>query len=195
MTITPSSLDRAVYWRAMSALQRHHGSFTLRIIVDIVGAEHRKRVVNYLDILVDERVVSYESEPARGGLVTYHYRIINLGEVPPIRPRDKGARQRALWTAMRSLKNFSEAELAVAAATEDLPIGRDAAAAYIGELAAAGFITVAGVAPTRFATPSYRLQPSHNTGPRAPIVLVADSVAFDLNLMRSVNLNSSGRAA
>lgn len=193
MAAIPAHAD---YWRVMSALQRHHGRFTSRLLTDILGPEHRDRATSYLDILVEEKVVAFDSEPACGGLVVRHYSIINLGDAPPIRPtRDKGARQRALWTAMRSLKTFTEAELAVAAATEELPIGRDAAGTYIGELIAGGFLVAAGQAPTRFATPSYRLLPSHNTGPRAPIVLLPECIAFDLNLMKAVNLNRSRRPA
>lgn len=188
----------AGYWRTMSALQKHYDGFSLRVLVDIAGPEHRKAIANYLAILVDERVVAFDSAPPTGGLVTHSYRIINSGEAPPLRTRDRGLRQRALWTAIRSLKTFREAELAMAASTDDNPIGRDAAGAYIAELQDAGYLTRVGASADRHAIPIYRLQPGMNSGPRAPIVMREERACFDLNLMRAVNLNRSvttGRAA
>jgi hypothetical protein len=187
--------QRAGWWRVMSALQKHHGGFTLRILVDIVGDEQRKAVRAYLSGLVDENVLTAEASAPVGGLVTHTYRIINPGEAPPLRTADKGARQRVLWNAIRSMKMFREAEIAVAASTEELPIGRDAAGEYIRELVAAGYLAKAGQDANRFATPIYRLLPGMNTGPRAPIVMTKARRCFDLNLMRAVNLNASSRRA
>lgn len=191
----PTEKQRSGWWRVMSALQKHHGGFTLRIVVDIIGEDQRKPIRAYIATLVEENVLTAEPAARVGGLVTHTYRIVNAGEAPPQRMADKGARQRVLWNAIRSMKTFREAEIAVAAATEELPIGRDAAGEYIRELVAAGYLAKIGQDANRFATPIYRLLPAMNTGPRAPIVLLKARRCFDLNLMQSVNLNGSARRA
>lgn len=175
-----------LYWRVMSALQEHYGSFTSAAVNDITGNASRKTVEHYLAFLRSEGIVEVLDEARAGPIVQLRQRIIRPGEAPPSR-RSEGAqmgqRQQALWTAMRSLRNFTPAELAFAASTEDLPIGSDTARSYVRDLRLAGYVVNLGAA-------SYRLLPSRNTGPRAPIVLRTERAAFDLNLMRAVNVTA-----
>lgn len=191
---------RLAYWRIMTGLQMHYGEFTSRVVVDLAGVGHRKTIENYLAFLAAERVVRVvESRMEAGARVTNVYRIVNLGDAPPMRRGDSslGQRQQAMWTAIRSLGTFRVPELAEAAATDEA-IPRETAAGYVADLLKAGYLTIAGHAPESRRFTLYRLVPSRNTGPRAPIVMRQERACFDLNLMRTVNLNAPakiGRAA
>lgn len=175
-----------LYWRVMNALQEHYGFFTSAAINDITGNSTRKTVEAYLAFLRAEHIVEIVAEERNGPIVLLRQRIVRIGEAPPSRRAEgaqMGQRQQALWTAMRSLRNFTPSELAFAASTEDLPIGADTARSYVRDLRLAGYVVNLGAA-------SYRLLPSRNTGPRAPIVLRTERAAFDLNLMRAVNVTA-----
>lgn len=180
-------------WRVMRALQAHYGSFTSAAVHDIVDAPNRKTVESYLAFLRAEGIVEVLDEARAGPIVQFRQRIVRDGEAPPSR-RSEGAqmgqRQQALWTAMRNLRSFTPAELAYAASTAELPIAGDTARSYVRDLRLAGYVANVGAA-------SYRLLPARNTGPRAPIVLRTERAAFDLNLMRAVNVTASeiGRVA
>ena len=189
---------RLACWRIMSALQDHIGSFTSRIVVDIAGSHHRKTVEHYCAFLLAEKVIRIISTETCGAAVTHRYAIINPGDAPPLRSgaSSLGQRQQALWMAMRSLIQFSAAELALAASTDTLVIPRETASSYIADLFRAGYLAIAGHAPERRQTMVYRL--TRNSGPRAPIVQRTRNACFDLNLMQVVNVNSplaTGRAA
>lgn len=184
-------------WRVMSALQAHYGEFTQRVLMDIVGSQHRRTVEAYLAFLVSEKVVSV----SRGSSPTspLSYAIVNAGEAPPLRRGLHGGavRQQALWTAIRGLRTFSVPELAVSASTEELPIGQQLAVEYVQHLTRAGYLRETGALPRQKRTKLYALIPARNTGPRAPIVNRAEP-GFDLNLMRVVNVTATvttGRAA
>jgi hypothetical protein len=177
----------------MRSLQAHFGWFSSAAINDIVDGQHRKSVEHYLAFLRAEGIVETIGEERHGPILHLRQRIVRDGDAPPAR-RSEGAqmglRQQALWTAMRSLKTFTPAELAYAASTDALPIGSDTARSYVRDLKLAGYVApLAGTA--------YRLMPARNTGPRAPIVLRAEQAAFDLNLMQAVNVTASeiGRVA
>lgn len=189
---------RMAYWRIMTGLQTHYGDFSSRIVVDLAGVGHRKTIENYLAFLLAEKVVRVVSTEMRGGIATHRYKIMNIGEAPPMRRGDSslGQRQQALWTAIRSLGQFRASELAGAASTDTMVIARETASGYVADLLRAGYLKIAGHAPERRQTPIYRLV--RNTGPRAPIVMRPERACFDLNLMRTVNLNGPeavGRAA
>lgn len=181
---------RLACWRIMVALQTHYGDFTSRAVTDIAGAGHRKTAENYFAFLVAENVVRIVASSTRGRTVTHRYRILNIGEAPPMRRGDssQGRRQQALWTAMRSLRQFRASALAEAASTDTCIVARETASGYIADLVRAGYVAIAGNAPERRQTPIYRLV--RDTGPRAPIVLRRQRACFDLNLMRAVNLNT-----
>lgn len=186
-----------LYWRLMRTLQQHFGHFTSPALQDLAGTGNRKTIEHYLAFLRTEGVI----EPCGGGTYNgdaWRYRIVRDGEAPPARRlegSDMGLRQQALWTAMRGLRTFTPAELAQAASTEVLVIGSETTRSYVRDLRIAGYLSQVGDG-------GYRLLPSRNSGPRAPIVLRAQRGAFDLNLMRAVNVTAQpagnhdrGRAA
>jgi hypothetical protein len=178
----------ALYWRIMRTLQAQYGWFTSAVVTQIVGTVHRHTVERYLAFLSGEGIVAVRAEP-RGAVIVHVYQMVRDGDAPPSRRTDgadMGLRQQALWVAMRSLPNFTPAELAMAASTDDLPIPAPTARSYIRDLRIAGCVAALN-------GNHYRLLPSSNTGPKAPIVLRAEQAVFDLNLMRTVKV--TGRAA
>lgn len=188
-----------LYWRIMRALNAAYGHFHSRTVVDIVGDRHRKGIERYLTFLLAERVVRIRPDSRETGARAYE--LLRDGEAPPERRTTGGlgTRQQLLWTAMRTLKQFSAAELAVAASTDDIVIPRETAASYISDLVKAGYLATIGPATQKPTVPFYRLLASHNSGPRAPIVLRGEAAAYDLNIMSrvsgAVNPNALRRAA
>jgi len=189
--------DRLTYWRIMTALQAHVGQFTPRLLVDIAGAEHRNAVEAYLDFLIGEKVITLAGRAAPGPRAACCYRIDNSGEAPPARRGHAGglARQSALWTAMRNLRNFTIAELAVTASTDDMPLTEETTKDYVLALERAGYLRRDGHAPRRRRTSVYTLPAPRNTGPRPPIVQRGEDGCFDLNLMQFVNVTGSQQRA
>jgi hypothetical protein len=193
------SLDSGppLVWRLMRLLQEHYGHFTSPALTALVGNGHRKTIEHYLAFLRSEGIIEVCAPPKHPRGDAYQYRIVRDGEAPPS-ARSPGAtmgfRQQAMWTAMRSLRTFTPAELALAASTELISITSDTARPFIFDLKNAGVIVPIG-------GNTYRLLPSRNSGPRAPIVLRKEGAVFDVNLMRRVNVTAStlvahgGRAA
>jgi hypothetical protein len=180
-------------WRIMGVLQEHYGEFGERALADILGASFQRDVKGYLGFLANEKIIARRG--AGTGIAT-RYSIVVFGEAPPHRRGYAGGgdRQHAIWNAIRSLRNFSVAELAIACSTEELPVSQDAALDYVNGLTRAGYVRAAGTA-RRSRTRMYALLPARNTGPRAPVLDRGTTAGFDLNLMRTVNLNDPSRRA
>lgn len=90
--------------------------------------------------------------------------------------RDYGVHeQQALWTAMRSLAQFTFTELAFAAQTTK-KVNVDTVSRYCARLLRAGYL----LKLTEKRPAVYRLQPAMNTGPKAPKMVRVD-LAYDPN--------------
>lgn len=185
-----------LYWRLMRICWQQFGYFTSTAIRELAGNRHRHTIQLYIEFLRTEGVVRITDETRHGGMVIHRYVIERDGDAPPSRrPSDyaMGSRQQALWTAMRAIGAFSPGELALAASTEQLRIAPETARSFVFDLKKAGYVA-------ELAGAKYRLLPARNSGPRAPIILRGRG-AFDLNLMRSVNVTAQpvvqhdGRAA
>lgn len=178
-------------WRMMGILQTHFGEFGERALSDILGQQLQRDVKGYLGFLANEKVLA-----RRGTGLATRYSVICAGEAPPHRRGYAGGgdRQHAIWNAIRSLRGFSTVELAVASSTEEMPVSQEAALDYVNGLVRAGYVRATGTAH-RSRTRLYALVPARNTGPRAPVLDRGTTASFDLNLMRSVNLNVSSRVA
>jgi hypothetical protein len=120
-------------------------------------------------------VSSWVAESAKaGGLVVIAkrrgasvYAVAGLDHARSAREATEARTRRHLWTAMRSLSTFSLAELVATASTDDLVIGRRAAADYVRRLAIVGVLIPLRPQTKRSVT-HYRLRPSADTGPLAP---------------------------
>ena len=106
-------------------------------------------------------------------------------EAPRVRkdgtPVHMGRGREQMWRTMKVLGEFSARDLAVHASTEDCPVSLEDAKHYVRYLAKAGYL----VPLTRGRAVRYRLLPSKNTGPRAPMIQRVRQV-YDPNLGRVV---------
>lgn len=186
----------ASIWRTMGILNHHFGFFTTRAVLDILGNSERRLVEGYIAFLKRESVIEITEAERQTSVTAFRFRLVRDGEAPPL-PTGEKARMRecrqALWTAIRGLRQFSPAELALAASTENLAV-RGAVQPFLAALTGAGYLD-------RLTPSVYRLRRARDTGPRAPILTSEDGSLFDLNLMRAVNvtaqssLQHGGRAA
>lgn len=179
------------YWREMRA--RGERGFTVQDIAlasDGVAHGTVKRYVWYLEKA--GHIVKVGTKKSGYGIANI-YRIKKDRSTAPIeRGGDKGrpvtARQ-ALWTAMRTLPQFSVAELAACATTEERPISQRSAELYVQRLVKAGALEVLQPSAKANGWPRgarggvYRLRRAADTGPLAPKLCNANFV-FDPNKHR-----------
>jgi len=92
------------------------------------------------------------------------------------KPCRAGEQQEALWLAMRSVREWSAAELAAIATTSSMKVTRERAQTYARALRKAGYVVQHGKRGREL----YRLLPSRNTGPRPPVIQ-GDGAIFDVN--------------
>lgn len=100
------------------------------------------------------------------------------------RDRESVARQSNLWTALRVLRVFEPRTLAFHARTEAVSVSPAQARNYLRQLSSVGYLSESDDG-------FFRLIAAKNTGP-SPILFVR-GIAFDLNLMRSVNVTGQPR--
>ncbi len=116
-------------------------------------------------------------------------------ETPRVRrdgtPVTQGRAREQMWTTMRILGDFDYRDLAVAASTEEHNVNPEDAKDYIKHLLKAGYL-VRKTKPMPGQPARYRLLPSMDTGPRAPMVQRVKQV-FDPNLNQVVWPNGEAR--
>jgi hypothetical protein len=131
------------------------------------------------------------SRPTRPGCKAAHvYAVARIRtERPVVRVREsvsrRGRVQQQLWTAMRTLHNFSSQELAVAASIEECIVSRVATVNYIRFLSRVGMLIAIEEPATKkghqgMIAGRWRLARVHNTGPLPPQIFQARFV-FDPN--------------
>lgn len=175
---------RDAVWAVIRELaQQEPGTFTL--------ADIRRRVESGRDLVEDQlrRLVLADivaQVSPRRGVDAARYRLADdrgfetprvtaSGEIDNI-PTD----QERLWQAMKVLRVFRAPDLQAATGIGTAATVRT----YIKHLHRAGYLVVVEPAsPTRQA--SYRLLPSHNTGPRPPAIR-RGKIVFDANLGRQM---------
>ena len=168
-------------WEAM----REKTTFTVRDIAWASGRE-KTTVRDYLKLLIKGGIiVETDPVPPIGRRTpTKQYRLLkDIGhEAPRLNP-DGTARVMArdqMWRSMKMLSSFNYVDLALASSTDVCSISEADAKDYCKHLFAAGYLQlVAPATPTSKAV--YKLFPSRNTGPIAPMVQ-RTKVVFDPNL-------------
>lgn len=177
------------YWSVMRDLGKNGAEFTLAEIASRSNDPRDKSIGDFLHRLIKAEIVvvsrSYHEPTARGGSVKHNvYRLLSRPSKTPIVNRDGSAGQQGeknanMWTAMRCLSQFTKHDLAISAATDDLPVSVRTAAAYIHHLLNAGYLLELRASKSR--TPAiWRLKPSMNTGPEAPRIL-RTKLVYDVN--------------
>jgi hypothetical protein len=130
--------------------------------------------------------------PGVAGRTTTLYRVATPMAAAPILRRpdfadDRGRRAQQLWTAMRGLRVFGIAEIAVAASTDEITVSPRRAREFIRDLVTAGYVAEVGQRSGPFQQAQWRLLPHMNSGPRAPAFTKQGVV--DRNRPMAVNLN------
>ena len=171
---------RQAVWEAIRRL----GSFTIRDLRGELNAENQMHPGSIRPYVQGLANAGFLAEVTDQGVGTWAL-VRDVGvEAPRVR-RDgsevtHGRAREQLWRTMKVLGAFTVRELAVAASTEACRVDVTDAKSYVGYLKKAGYLVeVAERASNQPAR--YRLLPSRNTGPKAPMVQRVHQV-FDPNL-------------
>ncbi len=180
------------YWKTMQALDEK--GFTVRDIALCADGSAHATVKNYVQFLVRKKILVKVGARKEGYVEAGVYRIKTPQRFAPVMHRTeylgaRGAIQRALWTAMRSLSQFSLPELAATASTEEHPVKLRTAEEYVRRLRRVGVVedvkryqrSAPGASGAKAGV--YRLVRAHNSGPLPPKVFSAQ-IVFDPNKNR-----------
>lgn len=182
------------FWTAMRDLTKRNGGFTWREIYiqsNEVGRDAARRYVvacakaghiKQIGLLSREKVYAVTRQTAKAPMI-----VMRDGD-----PGARGLHRQHIWTAMRTLTQFTAREIAAAASTDDVRINVKTVERYIHQLRTAGLIVYVQNAGKR-GTSVYRLKPSANTGPKAPRILEARFV-YDCNCKTVVGDASTSEA-
>lgn len=172
------------YWKVIRALDAR-GPWTINDVHNETNARHRADVIAFVRrLLRGEYAALIGSRPvARTGTPEKLYRLLKKPVDAPSLRRDGTLlpipAQQRMWNAMRSLTQFSVAELAHVSGLDGVPVPLITAESYCHRLADAEYLVA--IVPGRPCHPAlYRLRRARNTGPIAPRVLRAH-IVFDVN--------------
>ena len=185
-------IDRYTSREALWAAMRRLGRFTVRQVCEEtrLGIHTARDYVRGLEAAGYLRRVG--SVRTRGGPIACRAAVYELVrdvgvEAPRVRKDGtevtQGRGREQMWRAMKILGEFSARDLAVHASTEAHAVSLEDAKHYIKYLVKAGYLAV--VRARKGEPYRYRLLPSKNTGPRAPMIQRVRQV-FDPNLGRVV---------
>ncbi len=196
MTRKPIAIEVAMpsgpahYWREM--LARKKGFTVSDIALSSEGVAYTT-VKRYVWFLVKSGFVVRIGEKKSGYATQAIYAIKKESRVAPVERADPLVKpptgREALWTAMRALTQFSVAELAISASTEERAVSSRSASLFVQRLVQAGAIEVieaprkASGRPLGSKAGLYRLKRAANTGPLPPKICLANFV-FDPNKNR-----------
>lgn len=162
----PGASPRQAIW---SAIRRMDGPFELPDIVGKTDA-HPKTVLDYLTALSASGHLGREGT----GKAAIYRLVRDTGqEAPKVRPdgstSSAGRGSENMWRAMRTLAEFSPADIAVHATAGDVVVSEAVAKAYCRMLLATEYLRVVRKAqPMRGCLAVYRL--IRNSGPKAPMI-------------------------
>jgi hypothetical protein len=166
---------RAYLW---SVIRGFDGEFTPEDIHGLTNGERRSSIRVFLDLL---KRAGYVEEVGTSACGKRRYKTIKRPPtLPPLtkdgRPSTFGAAKRQMWNIMRSPSaraGFTSRDLVFYGSTDETPVSRYAATAFIRTLFRAGYLVDLG-------RRRYRLKPSMNSGPLPPIVM-AGEIVWDQN--------------
>ncbi len=185
--------SREALWAAMRRL----GRFTVRQVTDEtrLGLDTARDYVRGLELagyLKRAGIAEGTGQGVARRAVVYEL-VRDVGvEAPRVRKDGtevtQGRGREQMWRTMKVLGEFSARDLAIHASTEEHSVSLKEAKHYIRYLVKAGYLAV--VRTTGLAW-RYRLLPSKNTGPRAPMIQRVRQV-FDPNLGRVIWRSGDG---
>lgn len=174
------------YWSLMRELGKNGGVFTVK---DVVGATtaHHSTVDDYMKRLVRAGIIAPAGHQGEGRWAQKTFQLVESPrETPSLRRSgergDYGRSRQNMWNVIRGPQGrtgIAGDELAMLAATDDIPVAVGSAKEFLQRLEKAGYLTVAQKA-AHHRLARYRLKPSMNTGPMAPKLLRA-RIVYDPN--------------
>ncbi|ETR78890.1 hypothetical protein X566_15495 [Afipia sp. P52-10] len=179
------------FWEIILKLDASQGEFT---IPDIDGESNAniRPIRQYVMQLVAGGYLAIVRAAHRnnGQQVGHVFRVVKRQVLTP-RFRQDGtpvhaSMQAHIWTAIRTLKTFTLADVVFAARTDDVAPSREAARKYIRRLQMAGYLALVN-AETIASRSTWRLKPAMDTGPQAPEARRIETVAlWDPNTQKFV---------
>lgn len=174
------------YWDIIRGLGKDGGTFTVK---DVVGATtaHHATVDDFMKRLVRAGILAAAGLKGEGRWAQKQFRVVESPrETPSLRrdgtPGDYGRSRQNMWNVIRGPQGRSAIagdDLAMLAATDEVPVAVGSAKEFLRRLAKAGYLTVVQKAAHHRLT-LYRLKPSMNTGPMAP-KLLRSRIVYDPN--------------
>lgn len=174
------------YWDVIRKLGKDVGTFTVK---DVVGATtaHHATVDDFMKRLQRAGIIAAAGTVGEGHWAQKQFRLVETPrETPSLRrdgtPGDYGRARQNMWNIIRGPQGrdgIAGDELAMFAATDEIPVAVPSAKEFLQRLAKAGYLTVAQKAAHHRLT-RYRLKPSMNSGPLAPKLLRA-RIVYDPN--------------
>ncbi len=101
------------------------------------------------------------------------------------KPVTQGVANEQMWLAMKALREFDTAELALCASQGGVKVSEETAKTYARFLERAGYLALVCAAKPGQAKARYRFNRAKNTGPRAPLICKDKSV-MDANTGETV---------
>jgi hypothetical protein len=179
-------------WQRIREAGRRGREFTISELDLASNDPHRRSAADYVKRLEKAGIVeatgwreTTASERNKGMSPVRTYRLLCRPTETPHLKRDGSeatgtGRAPQMWNAIRALQTFTSKELAIAASTEERPVSVTGASAYANALVGAGYLLVIEPGRGRRGPFTFRLKPSGNTGPKAPLLLSA-RVVYDQN--------------
>ncbi|MCF8483330.1 MAG: hypothetical protein K9H25_23140 [Rhodospirillum sp.] len=186
--------------QGMWEIMRRLRSFTTKHVHDQTNIRHKQTVSDYIRSLTKVGFLEQDGVGEAGALV---YRIVrDQPDAPSVRrdgsiaaPHGRGQDQ--MWRTMKMMNEFTARDIRALASTDDVKVTLVAAKDYLKNLHFAGYLQVLreakpGHKPGTGELTLYRLLPSMNTGPLAPMVQRTQWV-WDPNLRKAVGEPTEAR--
>ena len=185
--------QRQRMWEAIRALHKAGKTITQDDVIRLARIHYDGTANTYFRCLVKAGIISrHEGEtlPGRGAVKAKAVYILekDLGcEAPRVNKQGEfvtqGSGTESMWRTMRIIGQFTPAQLAVMASTEEVKVNESTAKVYCATLARAGYLKVErqGKGTGKGGIPTlYRFLPAKYTGPRAPMIQSVKTV-YDPN--------------
>lgn len=179
----PVLRGQAFFWSVIRQLGEDGGLFSVHAVLQQTNRTERSTVADYFRRLDAAGIIedSGDREAVAKGGDTPLYRLVRAPLATPRLNRDgsaagQGRGQQQIWNVLRgpeSRSGITAEDLALRAATDEIPVTVQTAKAYLKRLAAAGYLI-------HVRHGLWKLKPVMNTGPLPPMIL-RSKIVFDQN--------------
>ncbi|NDW04043.1 hypothetical protein [Jiella pacifica] len=180
----PVLRGHAFFWSVIRELGAEGGLVSVHAVLQRTNRTERSTVADYFRRLEAAGIIedSGERETLHKGRDTPLYKLLKTPLATPRVNRDgtpaqQGRGQQHMWNVLRgpeSRGGLTADDLALRAATEEIPVSVHSAKAFLKRLNAAGYLA-------QVKHGLWKLKPAMDTGPLAPLILKT-KVVYDQNL-------------